>query len=531
MNEVMPRIGACIVCATLFCLMTIKSLGAMQQCAYQNGAFVRWLRKKENMLFNRLCVLALCLALASAVSVLCFSFLGNKTALLVSAIPFTALLFFYLCSERKYALKVPLKRTGRVCRLFTAYVFVVACASYVFIAILTFLARWNGSPLYGLIAYVPFALFVPTLPFLLCVANAITGIFENARNRKFVKRAGQVLDETQIIRVGVVGSYGKTSVKNVLRTILSEKYSVVATPESYNTPIGIAKTVYSEAFLKKQVFIAELGARKAGDIAELCRLVKPDYAVFTGVCAQHIRSFGSVENAFAEKSEIIRCGAFTVCGESLQERLGGEKENVLFAGASQVREVQFFATHTKFKLRLGESEIDVTTKLLGNVAVENVALSATLAYTCLGLTVEEIARGIEKIQPIPHRLQLLENAGVYILDDAYNCNPVGAKEALGALARFEKGKCVVTPGIVECGVLEEKLNAELGAEIASARLDKVILVGDTLVGAVKNGYLQANGDEQKLVCVKTLEEAKTVVARWVQSGDCVLFLNDLPDAV
>lgn len=531
MDEVMPRIAACIVCATLFCLMTLKTLGAMQQGGYKNGAFVRWLGQKENMLFNRLCVLALCLALASAVSALCFSFLGVKAALLVSALPFTALLLFYLFSDRKYALKVPLKRTGRINRLFVAYFFIVACAAYIVIAFLTFLARWNGSEIYALIAYVPFALFVPLLPFLLCAANALIGVFENARNKKFVKRAGQVLDETKIIRVGVVGSYGKTSVKNILKTILSEKYTVVATPESYNTPIGIAKTVYSEAFADKQVLVAEMGARKTGDIAELCALVKPDFAIFTGVCEQHMRTFGSVENAFAEKSEIIKSGAFTVCGEGLKARVEGAKEKVVFAGESQVENLRLLPTETKFTLRLGEEKIQVTTKLLSRAAAENIALAATLAYEGLGLTVEEIARGIEKIEQIPHRLQLIESGGVYILDDGYNSNPVGAKEALAALARFTGGKCIVTPGLVECGVLEEKLNGELGAQIAAANLDKVVLVGDTLVGAVKNGYLAANGDSAKLTLVKTLDEAKTAIAEWIQAGDCVLFLNDLPDVI
>ena len=531
MDEVMPRIAACIANATLFCLMTLKTLGAMQQCGYKNGAFVRWLRQKENMLFNRLCVLSLCLALASAVSALCFSFLGEKTALLVSALPFTALLLFYLFSDRKYALKVPLKRTGRIKRLFVAYFFIVACASYIFIALLTFLSKWNGSALYGLVAYVPFALFVPTLPFLLCIANALVGIFENARNKKFVKRAGQVLDETKIIRVGVVGSYGKTSVKNILKSILSQKYTVIATPESYNTPIGIAKTVFSEEFADKQVLIAEMGARKTGDIAELCALVKPNFAIFTSVCEQHMRSFGSVENAFAEKSEILKSGAFTVCGEGLKTRVEDTQGKVAFAGESQIENLQLLPTETKFTLRLGEGKIEVSTKLLGNAAAENIALAATLAYEGLGLTAKEIARGIEKIEQIPHRLQLIESGGAYILDDGYNSNPVGAKEAIKALARFTGGKCIVTPGLVECGVLEEKLNGELGAEIARANLDKVVLVGDTLVGAVKNGYLATNGDSEKLTLVKTLDEAKAVIAEWIRVGDCVLFLNDLPDVI
>jgi UDP-N-acetylmuramoyl-tripeptide--D-alanyl-D-alanine ligase len=92
-------------------------------------------------------------------------------------------------------------------------------------------------------------------------------------------------------------------VKNIVKILLSERFDVVATPESYNTPIGIAKTVFSPEMEGKQIFIAEMGARKQGDIAELCSLVHPDYAIFTGVCEQHIQGFGSIDNVWKEKSE------------------------------------------------------------------------------------------------------------------------------------------------------------------------------------------------------------------------------------
>ena len=530
MVETLERIAASLLCATLFCVITVKMLGAMQQSGYKGGTFLRWLSQKENMLFNRLCVLALCLALASAITALCFSFLGLKTALLISAVPFTALLFLYLYADSKRALKVPLVKTGRVKRLFVCYFFFTLCLCYAYIAFLGFLSAWNGSLLYGLIAYVPFALLVPCLPFVLTFSGLVMGVFENARNKKFVKRAGQVLDETKITRVAIVGSYGKTSVKNILSTLLLEKYKVIATPESYNTPLGIAKTVTSAPFTQSEIFIAEMGARKTGDIRELCELVKPDCAIFTGVCAQHIRSFGSEENVLLEKSEILSAAKLVVCGETLKEKLGA-KENALFVGLSNVQDLELLQTETRFTLRLGEEKIRVSTRLLGKSAAENIALAAALAHEYFKMSAEEIARGIAKIEQIPHRLQLLESGGAYILDDGYNCNLVGAKTALEALARFEKGKCVVTPGIVECGVLEEEINGELGAAIAGSGADKIILVGETLVGAVKTGYLQAGGASEKLCLVKDLEAAKVELAGWLGAGDCVLFLNDLPDVI
>lgn len=532
MDEVILRIVASVLTAILLGISTIKMMGALQQSGYKSGVFWRWLKRKENLYFNRLAVLSLCLALGATSVSLCFSFLGVRGALLVASIPFFAFLLLFWRMDAKYALKVQVKFTGRLKRLFAVYLLFIACVAYLLVAVLGFLAKWNGSFLYGLIAYFPFAVMPMLTPLLLLAASGIEGVFENCRNKKFVKRAGQVLNEREIIRIGVVGSYGKTSVKHILKTILSEKYAVVETPESYNTPMGIAKTVLSPDFDKKQIFIAEMGARKSGDIAELCTLVKPDYAVFTGICEQHIQGFGSIESVWAEKSEILKCNAKKVfCGAGLKERAEAEYpgsigESIVLDEADF--EIDTGAAATVFKMRIFGEMVEIKTALLGKMAAENIRLAAMLCVE-LGMTADEIVRGVEKIQPIPHRLQLLETNGIYILDDGYNCNPKGAEEALRALGRFSGKKCIVTPGIVECGILEEKINGELGEKIAAASFEKVILVGNTLVGAVKKGYERAGGDLEKLSLVQTLKKAQEILKDFLQEGDAVLFLNDLPD--
>jgi len=531
MGEVLLRIAAALVTAMLCCMAGMKMLGVLQQSGYKNAGFLRWLKKKDNMYYNRLTVLSLCLALSTVLVSLCFSFWGTRAALALSAIPFFGFLLIFCYVDGKYALKVPLYFTKRIGRLGAVHFFLTACVAYIFIAVLGFLADINGSFIYSLLAYAPFAFLPMLLPFILCLANAIDDVFERRHNEKFVKRAGQVLDETKIIRIGIVGSYGKTSVKNILKTLLLEKYSVVETPASYNTPIGIAKTVFSHEFEGKEILIAEMGARKKGDIAALCGLVKPDYAVFTGVCKQHLETFGTLENVYAEKSEILKSSAKTVvCGIGLKEYIKETQEdvNVIYADVAELSNVKFTATRTEFSLKFDGRTVDVKTKLLGKAAVENILLSVKLAQA-LGLTADEIERGLSKLQPIAHRLQLVEENGVYILDDGYNCNPKGAEEGLDALARFEGRKCIVTPGIVECGVLEREMNCELGEKIAAQKFDKVILVGNTLVGAVKEGYLNAGGDKGSLEMAQTLEGAQKVLAEWIMRGDAVLFLNDLPD--
>ncbi|MBE5745618.1 MAG: hypothetical protein E7355_05770 [Clostridiales bacterium] len=532
MSELFIKLGTAFVTALLFCVVTIKTLGAMQQSGYKTKTFLRWLRRGDNLLFNRLFVLALCLSIFSATTSLAFSFLGKTWALIISSVPFLAFLILFIIVDGKYALKIPYKATGRFVRLFVTYLLLVFAVNFGVIYLLWYLADVNGSTIYGHIAFAPFSLMPMALPILLCAANLLCSPLERARNQRYVSRAQKILDETQMLRIGIVGSYGKTSVKNVLTSILSAKYDVIATPASFNTPMGIARTVTGEEFSKKQVFIAEMGARKAGDIKQLCSLVRPNYAIFTGVCEQHISTFQTVENVFAEKSEIIASGAITVCGESLKGRIssrfGDESVNVVYANGVAVSDVELGATRTKCTITLADGQIRVDTPLLGRAAVENILLAVTLASR-MGMTSAEIEKGLANVCQVPHRLQLLESNGVYILDDGYNCNPRGAEEALAALCRFTGRKCIVTPGIVECGVLEEKINAELGAKIAASKLDGAVLVGETLVGAVKNGYLANGGAAETLFSVKNLEEAKTWLADWLQEGDAVLFLNDLPD--
>ncbi len=529
MIDFVEKIVAALITSCLFCLSTVKMVGVMQQSGYKSAGFFKWLKRKDNLQFNRLWVLALCLALTSAITSLCFSFLSAGWALLLSAIPFLGLTLFYWWADNKYALKLPAVRTPRWRRLLGVYLLVTAFFSYVFIALLGFLGELNGSRLYAHIAYVPYALTPMLLPLYLSMANGLAAPFEGVHNRKFVKRAEKVLQERDIIRVAVVGSYGKTSVKNILKTLLSEKYSVVETPASYNTPMGIAKTVLGEEFADKQIFIAEMGARKEGDIAQLCALVRPDYALFTGICEQHVATFGSLDGVFAEKSKILTCGAKkVVCAQTLRDRIleGGERGNVCFA--QEVENLCLGGKNTRFTLCLAGERIQVETPILGRSAAENIALAATLCLQ-MGMTAQEIAAGISKLQPIPHRLQLLENGGVNILDDGYNCNVEGAKVALEVLALSSGNRWVVTPGIVEGGVLEEELNGRLGALLADVSPENILLVGETLVGAVKEGYKQSGGDMQRVCVLPTLAAAQEKLGEGLRAGDTVLFLNDLPD--
>lgn len=140
---------------------------------------------------------------------------------------------------------------------------------------------------------------------------------------------------------------------------------------------------------------------------------------------------------------------------------------------------------------------------------------------------EEIARGISKLQPVEYRLQLIPGP-VTVINDGFNSNPAGAQAALEVLRSFPGRKIVVTPGMVELGEEEEALNEEFGRDLAVSA-DFVILVGEKRTAPIRRGMLGVEFPEENIFTVKSLEQATGVLGHLSVPGDVVLFENDLPD--
>lgn len=516
-------VGGGVLTAVCLSFAALPLFGILQQEGYRGSAFLRFVYKKGNMQKKRLSLLALSLFLLSSLFCLCFSFLEEPFPAAVSAVPYFGLYGLYLFSEKKYALKVPLKFTARAVRLVVAFSILTFAVSTGSGFGLSAIAMAADTRIVTLLRFVPFAALSLLLPLLVSVSNGIMQAYEVPHSKGFLRRAKRTLEESNCIKVGITGSFGKTSVKNFACHLLEGKFRVKATPSSYNTPLGIAKFVNEEG-ADCDVFLAEMGARRRGDIQTLCEMVRPTVGVVTGVCSQHLETFGSLDSIKEEKGVLANFTEKCVLGASAAyaEKEGSLVENREFAAEN----IELSPTGTDFILRLKERRSPVHTSVLGRHAAEDLALAAALA-SLLGMTDEEIAERIESIEPVPHRLQHSEENGFHILDDAYNSNPEGAKNAVEVLKLFEGGKCVVTPGLVELGEIEEETNEELGSLFVG--LDLVILVGETRVLAVRKGYLSAGGESENLITVPTLQAARSVLAERLHIGDAVLFLNDLPD--
>ena len=516
---------------------------AMQQVGYKGYRYFKWLHGKKNQYLNRLMLLSLLGFLFFMAFGITFApLVGRRVAPYMGFIAYLFFAFVYINAEHHVNVKIKLKVTRRMVRLMITFILVTFIATLLVVLLCNvvnhFWLTGLNKDVFSVLKYAFITLTPFLAPFIVIIAYSINKPFEDANNRRYVRRTKKVLDSSNIIKIGITGSYGKTSVKELLSTVLSVKYRVLATPESYNTPLGISFTV-KQLDATHDIFIAEMGARQVGDISDLAELVNPDIAILTGVTGQHLESFGNLENVKKTKFELfekLKTGGrafFSLNGENAQEladKFNGEKyltgkENCY----AYAKDIKTTANGSTFTLCLdGEKEIKCSTSLIGEHSVSNIVLVSAVAHN-LGMSVEEISLGINRLHAIKHRLEVVKGQkGITVIDDSYNANSVGADCALKALNEFEGRKIIVTPGLVELGADQKRLNYEFGKKIAKT-CDIMIISAKHNAEMLIHGFTDAGKEKENIHYAKNLVKAKEVLSSIVTEGDIVLFENDLPD--
>lgn len=419
--------------------------------------------------------------------------------------------------------------TNRIKRMYATYL----------IMILLIVVLGNIFPFYewSLILCIILAIFSYSI---VPIVNTINSPIEKHIQKGFYNKAKSKLEQMPNLKViGITGSYGKTSTKYAVSTILSQKYNVLMTPESYNTTMGVVRTINEQLNSTHNVFVCEMGAKQIGDIKEICDLVNPDYGVLTAIGPQHLETFKTIENVKKTKLELI---------DSLDENgiafVNYDDENISEANITKTKYTygmsntcDYYADQITCNERGSQfmvhcktgKTITVKTKLLGRHNIDNIVGAIAVADT-LGLSEEEIIAGVRFLKPVPHRLELLSKPdGSLIIDDAYNSNSQGAKRALEVLASFEgRKKILVTPGIVDLGEEAEKYNQILG-EQATKAADYIILVGQRQAEPILKGIKQTNYPEDKVYIAKDLKDALDKMQEIADSNTVTLLENDLPD--
>ena len=536
-------LGFCLiglVNAVLMISISYRFFQAIQQCGYKGGPYLKWLKKRDNVFLTRLLMVSMLSMLGFLLVNMALSFIDHFIIKYLGFIVYFIFLAIYFKGERKRKTKTPLVLTKRMLRLIITFTLLTVLLSVILIMLVNSIAIPFKYNLLAQFRYAILCLSPIAVPYLVLLAYEINEPIERLINKKYYDRCKQALAERKdLIKIGVTGSYGKTSVKYILNGILSTKFKVLATPESYNTPMGIAKTV-KRLEDEHQIFICEMGARRQGDIRDICNMVGHNVAVITGITYQHLETFQTIENVIKAKSEILggdfKGDAFIssdnkYCLEifknaTCNKYLAGfsKNENSYLYG----EDVKISENGTEFTMVLGDERVAIKTVILGQTAVQNILLASAVCIK-LGLTLTEIASAINRLEQIPHRLELIKGEnGVLVIDDGYNCNPEGAKQAISLLKNFSGKKYVVTPGMVELGHAESGLNYKLG-EMLSDVCDGVILVGRSGSLQIREGLLSKEYPISKITMVKNLSEAKQALVGLVEAGDVVLFENDLPD--
>lgn len=465
---------------------------------------------------------------------------------------FTIFWFGGLSRYRKEREKKPLVFTPRMIRLVivTAVILLPLWYGLFEVSILSLIARDFAAPFIYTDPYLmSFGLvFIDIfIPFIIFSAGVIVKPLEWFIQRGFKKKASQKLNSLPDLKVvAITGSYGKTSTKFVMDTFLKQRYSVCVTPGSYNTPMGICKVINNHLDASHNLLILEMGTRYEGNIDELCDIARPDVAVVTNVGYSHLQTLGSVEAIAREKSAIVRRlktgGTAVLNGDDpAVSDMAALRDDIHIVMAGQngsvrAEEVSIDEAGTTFRMvwlnedGSADQQERITTKLLGSHNIQNILMAAAVARL-FDVRLKTIAVAAAKMEPVQHRLELKQREGLTVIDDAFNSNPVGAKNALDVLGAFKNGKrFIITPGMIELGEKQEELNEMFGRQIAESGIEVAILVGEEQTRPIYRGIQKsASSVKPEIRIVNTLFEANDLLRQTASPGDVVLYENDLPD--
>lgn len=524
------------------CLCQLKlkqGLHIIQLEGYNSDKYINWMVNNKNKVHTKNDKIYAAILIVFSTVLIIISPIESPIYPLIYSI--ISLLFFLINAKSKEEAKKPLIFTPRAKRLYGISIFLVF-----FDLILTLLiVKWITK---DILSYFPVWAGILTIiyyfsSFYTYGANYIAKPMEERINKKYYIQASEKIKKMNINSVGITGSYGKTSTKFITETILKEKYKVLKTPESYNTPMGISKIINNELTDDYDVFIAELGATKTGDIDEVAKLTNPKIGIITSIGPCHLETFKSIDNIMRTKYELIEnlpddgIAIFNYDNEYVKRLADKTFKEKLLYGIDNIEDTDVFATNihvdslgSSFSLCIKSlGVIECRTKLLGKHNILNILGGAAIA-SVLGLSLDEIKRGISNLETVEHRLQLIDNRlGILVIDDAFNSNPDGAKAALDVLNSFtDRRKIIVTPGMVELGDIEETENFKFGEQIASV-CDIAILVGKKRTLPIYQGMKKHNFNEDNLYVVNSLNEATEILKTLTKVNDVVLFENDLPD--
>lgn len=375
---------------------------------------------------------------------------------------------------------------------------------------LIFGSMYLGSYLLFLVLYISFVPIIIAVTFLLPIDYVL-------KNKRINAAKSKLVQFPQLKIIGIAGSYGKTTMKEVVSTILSQKYTVVKTRENKNTPLGIAELILKKVNKKTEVLVVEMGEYSRGDIKDICGLVKPHIGIITGINEAHLERMGSIQNTVStifELAQYMVSDGFLVLNDDCDLIHTHYKK---------------YITHQQVVLYSSAHEHQLKSILLGRYA-QGVLQAAEAVAKQLGLHDQQIQSGAAQIKPLPHRLEPIEGArGVLVIDDSYNGNPSGVSEAIYVLSTYQgRRKVYVTPGLVETGEKAAEIHLKIGNELSSVA-DLVVLIRNSVTPSIAEGLIKNGFDQNNIRWYESTEAAHAAMGEIIKPNDVVLFQNDWTD--
>ena len=513
-----------IPCLIFTIFKTKKSFHMLQQNYYDlDNRYFKWILTNISKIAYESDILF--------VLIMCTLFFGIGVTIGAFIILYGIIFISY--RKKKVVAKKPLVVTARIKRLsFTVFLMY-------FIMIIPFVVNFNYDNL--VYCYLLLGLATYLNYFVVMTANVINKPVEKCVYFYYRFKAVKKLKAMNIPVVGITGSYGKTSSKNIINDILNVKLNSFATPKSFNTPYGLINSINNYLDKFNDIFLAEMGAFKIGEIKQNCKLVKPKYGIITTIGEAHLESFGSRDNIMKGKFELVESlpkdGLAILNGDDEYQLKYNIKNKcgVKWIGIDN-KDVDLYATNIKLSgngttfdcvFKGDKNKYTFKTKLLGKHNVYNI-LAGILLGKELGLKIEELQRGVSSIKTIEHRLELKKYGNINIIDDAYNSNPVGSKMAVEVLGLMEGTKIIVTPGMIELGDKQYELNHKFG-EYISKVCDYVILIGEKQTKPIYDGLIENKYDKKKVFVLNDVRDAFPLMNKLSDNSTYVLLENDLPD--
>jgi len=336
-----------------------------------------------------------------------------------------------------------------------------------------------------------------------------------------------------LIVVGVTGSVGKTSTKDIIASVLSQKYTTLKTEGNNNNDIGLPFTILR--LKDEQVAVIEMGMNHLGEISVLTKVAKPTISVITNIGTSHIGNLGSRENILKAKLEILEGMEKTNLVINNDNDLlhnwyieNKDKLNIHTFGINEIsncmaNNIIKNENASTFECNIDGMKFEETVPIGGDVFILN-ALCASLIGNILNLSNEEIQKGISTIELTKKRMEIIKlNNGVTLINDSYNASFESIKASLEYLSNTNANRKIAVLGdIFELGEFAEEMHKKVGKEVANNNIDLLFVIGENskyiVEEAINNGM-----NEQNIYYAKNKEDLIQKLKKEMSDGDCILF--------